>query len=105
MVRKRDLIIRGGQNIEPVEIEDHLLACPLVKQVAIVGVPDSIMGERVCAYIVPRDERQPTLEDLCAFLRRRGIAAFKLPERLEVLESLPMVSDTKVDKNALLARP
>ncbi|MFQ5902059.1 MAG: hypothetical protein ACE5JO_00030 [Candidatus Binatia bacterium] len=99
--RKRDLIIRGGQNIEPVEIENHLLTHPRVKQVAVVGMPDMIMGEKVCAYVVPRTEKPLTLEEIVLFLRSKKIAHYKLPERLEVVESLPMVSDTKVDKRIL----
>lgn len=99
--RKNDLIIRGGQNIQPGEIEDHLLAHPKVKQVAIIGMPDSILGERVCAYVVPRSDGGPSLEEITSFLRLKKIAPYKLPERLEIVESLPMVSDAKVDKRVL----
>lgn len=99
--RKNDLIIRGGQNIQPGEIEDYLLAHPKVKQVAIVGMPDSILGERVCAYVVPRSDDGPSLEEITSFLRLKKIAPYKLPERLEIMEGLPMVSDAKVDKRVL----
>ena len=99
--RKRDLIVRGGQNIEPIEIENYLLAHPNVKQAAVVGMSDGIMGEKVCAYVVPRTEKPLTLEGIVSFLRAKKIAAYKLPERLEVVEDLPMISDTKVDKRIL----
>jgi non-ribosomal peptide synthetase component E (peptide arylation enzyme) len=101
--RKDDVIIRGGQNIQPSEIENHLLTHPDVKQVAVVGMPDPVMGQKVCAYVVPKPEHGIILEDLVAFLRSRQIAPYKIPERLEVVEALPMVSDTKVDKKLLAA--
>lgn len=99
--RKSDLIIRGGQNIQPGEIEDLLLAHAKIRQAAVIGMPDPIFGERVCAYVIPRGEEQPTLEEIVSFLRSRKIAPYKIPEHLEVVERLPMVSDTKVDKRLL----
>ncbi|MFQ5851796.1 MAG: AMP-binding protein [Candidatus Binatia bacterium] len=99
--RKRDLIIRGGQNIEPVEIENHLLAYPKVKQAAVVGMPDPILGEKLCAYVVPQTEDPLTLQEIVLFLQSKKIAPYKVPERLEMVESLPMVSETKVDKRLL----
>jgi non-ribosomal peptide synthetase component E (peptide arylation enzyme) len=99
--RKSDLIIRGGQNIQPGEIEDLLLAHGKIRQAAVVGMPDPILGERVCAYVIARADEPPTLEEIVSFLRSRKIAPYKLPERLEVVERLPMISDTKVDKRLL----
>ncbi len=99
--RKSDLIIRGGQNIQPGEIEDRLLAHPKVSQAAVVGMPDRILGQRVCAYVIPHKGERPTLEEIVSFLQAQKIAPYKLPERLEIVESLPMVSDTKVDKRRL----
>ena len=64
---------------------------------------DSVLGERVCAYVVPQTEDLPTLEEVVSFLRSKKIAPYKLPERLEVVRSLPMVSDTKIDKQRLKA--
>lgn len=101
--RKHDLIIRGGQNIAPSEIENYLLAHPKVKQVAVIGMPDPVYGERVCAYVVPWGDEPPALEEILSFLRSKKIAPYKLPERLEVTDSLPMVSDTKVNKRMLAA--
>lgn len=99
--RKSEIIIRGGQNIQPGEIEDLLLAHAKIRQVAVVGMPDPILGERVCAYVIPHGDDRPTLEEIVAFLQSRKIALYKLPERLEIVESLPMVSDTKVNKRLL----
>lgn len=101
--RKDELIIRGGQNIQPAEIENHLLTHPKVKQVAVVGMPDSVMGQKVCAYVVSRTDDGIKLEEIVSFLRSRQLAPYKLPERLEVVNTLPMVSDTKVDKRILAA--
>ena len=101
--RKDEMIMRGGQNIQPGEIEDHLLAHPKVRQAAVVGMPDPIMGQRVCAYVVPRTEDGIRLEEIVSFLRSKKLAPYKLPERLEVLNTFPMVSDTKVNKRILTA--
>jgi non-ribosomal peptide synthetase component E (peptide arylation enzyme) len=101
--RTDELIIRGGQNIQPGEIENHLLAHPKVKQAAIVGMPDPIMGQRVCAYIVPETEGGLKLEELVSFLQSRQLAPYKFPEWLEVVDKFPMVSDTKINKRILAA--
>jgi non-ribosomal peptide synthetase component E (peptide arylation enzyme) len=101
--RKDELIIRGGQNIQPGEIENHLLAHPKVKQAAVVGMPDPVMGQKVCAYVVPETEDGLKLEEVVSFLRSRQLAPYKLPERLEVVDKFPMVSDTKINKRILAA--
>lgn len=101
--RARDIIIRGGQNISPLEIEDHLLRHPAVAEAAVVKMADPEMGERVCAFVVAaRDAAAPTLEQLCAFLLGQGLAKFKLPERLELVARMPMnPAGTKVNKRML----
>lgn len=99
--RKSDLIIRGGQNIQPGELENLLLAHPKIEQVAVVGVPDPILGERVGAYVIPHGNEPPTLADVVSFLRSKQIAPYKFPERLKIVESFPMLSDTKVNKRLL----
>jgi non-ribosomal peptide synthetase component E (peptide arylation enzyme) len=85
----------------PIDIENHLLTHPKIKQAAVIGMPDSVLGQRVCAYIVLRSPAPPTLKEIASFLGSRGIAPYKIPERIEVVDHLPMVSDTKVDKKAL----
>lgn len=87
--RSKDLVIRGGQNISPEEIEGHIQGNPKIAEVAVVGYPDKVMGERLCACVVLRPDQQLTLEELVAFLKEKKIAAFKLPERLVVLDALP----------------
>jgi 2,3-dihydroxybenzoate-AMP ligase len=100
--RAKDMIIRGGQNIYPAEIEGLLNGHPAVASVAIVGYPDREMGERACAYVVPKAGQTLTFEEMKAFLKEKKISAYKLPERLELLAALPTVGDSgKVDKKVL----
>lgn len=100
--RKKDMIIRGGQNIYPLEIESLLEEHPEVRAVAVVGMPDTIMGEKACACVVPHNGANFTFEEMISFLKGKRIAPYKLPERLEIIERLPMLSDgQKVDKKVL----
>jgi len=100
--RKKDMIIRGGQNIYPAEIESLLIDHPKVKDVAVVDMPDPVMGERACAYVVPMKGETLTFDEVITFLKQKNIASFKLPERLELMDKLPTVADGyKVDKKVL----
>jgi 2,3-dihydroxybenzoate---[aryl-carrier protein] ligase len=102
MAREQDLIIRGGQNIFPADIEAVLSQHPKVLEVSVAGLPDPEMGERVCAFVVCRDGPPLTLSEAVSFLQEKGLARFKWPERLEVLKTLPKVaSGHKIDKNKL----
>ncbi|MEE9419130.1 MAG: fatty acid--CoA ligase family protein, partial [Desulfatiglandaceae bacterium] len=103
--RKKEMIIRGGQNIYPGEIEDMLLSHPMVTQAVVVGIPDPIMGERACACVTLVAGQELAFEEITSFLREKGLAAHKLPERLEVLEQFPQLVDgQKVDKISLTKR-
>jgi non-ribosomal peptide synthetase component E (peptide arylation enzyme) len=100
--RKKDIIIRGGQNIYPVEIENLLMTHPNVANIAVVKMPDPVMGERACAYLVPKKGQSFTFEEMVSFLREKNIAAYKWPERMEIVHALPMVAEgQKVDKKML----
>jgi acyl-CoA synthetase (AMP-forming)/AMP-acid ligase II len=100
--RIKDIIIRGGVNISSREIEDLLLGHPAVRDVAVVSMPDRRLGERCCAFVVPTPGLSlPSLADLTGFLRGKQIAVQKLPERLEIVEALPMTAVGKVRKNVL----
>ncbi len=101
--RKKDMIIRGGQNIYPIEIENLLLTNPKVQDVALVGYPDEVMGEKACAFVVPRESMEFTFKEMTDFLKSRNIALYKLPERLEIMDKFPLVGDQKIDKKALRA--
>jgi non-ribosomal peptide synthetase component E (peptide arylation enzyme) len=101
--RSRDMIIRGGMNIHPGEIEEAALTHPSVVEIAALGVPDEVYGERTAAVAVVRSGTTLELDELCAWLRDRGLATHKLPERLVVLPDLPRNTGGKVDKLALRA--
>lgn len=101
--RSKDMILRGGTNIFPAEIESLLLQHPAVAGVAVVGVPDERLGERACAVVVPAGDARPELKELCAFLLERELAKYKLPEELLLLETLPTNAGGKVDKGSLRA--
>jgi acyl-CoA synthetase (AMP-forming)/AMP-acid ligase II len=96
--RKKEIIIRGGMNITPREIEELLLAFPEVDRAAVVGVPDERLGERVCACVVLHPGGVLSLDDVVERLRAVGLATYKLPERLAVLDALPMTASGKVQK-------
>ena len=99
--RKKDLINRGGEKISAEEIENLILSHPAVLNVACVPMPDPVLGERMCAFVIPKPGRTLTLTELSAFLTERGLAKFKLPERLELTDDLPLSKFGKVAKNVL----
>ena len=102
MGRKKDIIIRGGQNIYPREIEDYLLAHRKVTNAAVVPMPDPVMGERACAFVTVKEGEKFTFDEMVDYLKTKKIAMFKLPERLEVVEALPLVGESgKIDKKAM----
>ncbi|MCZ7457177.1 AMP-binding protein [Streptomyces sp. WMMC940] len=96
--RIKDMIIRGGENVYPREIEEFLYGHPKVADVQVVGVPDERYGEEILACVVPRNPADPpTLEDLTAFCHER-LAHYKIPRRLEILDAFPMTVSGKVRK-------
>lgn len=99
--RKKDVINRGGSKISAREIEDLIFAHPDVSDATVIGMPDPKLGERSCAYVVLKPGRQMTLESIVAFLQGKGLATYKLPERLEVVDGLPYTPSGKVQKFAL----
>lgn len=98
--RNKDVINRGGEKVPVEEVENHLLAHPAVLDVAIVGIPDATLGERTCACVLARGE-PPTLPELKAWLNTLGVAAFKLPDRLRVMDGFPTTKLGKVNRKAL----
>jgi acyl-CoA synthetase (AMP-forming)/AMP-acid ligase II len=103
--RSKDLVIRGGVNISSEEVESLLLACPGVQDVAVVAVPDPILGEKLCACIVARPGHSPTLADLQHFLKDdKRVAVYKLPEYLLPVDSLPRNAVGKILKRQLRER-
>ncbi len=99
--RSKDLVIRGGENIPVVEVENLLYTHPKIAGVAIVAVPDPRLGERACAVVIPREGQTITLEDITAYLERHELARQKFPERLELVSEFPMTPSGKVQKYKL----
>jgi 2,3-dihydroxybenzoate-AMP ligase len=99
--RKKDLINRGGEKISAEEIENLILSHPAVLNAACVPMPDPVLGERMCAFVIPKPGRTLTLAELTAFLTEKGLAKFKFPERLELTDELPLSKFGKVAKNVL----
>jgi 2,3-dihydroxybenzoate-AMP ligase len=102
--RKKDMINRGGEKISAEEIENLILSHDAVHMVAVVAMPDPVMGERSCAFVIPKPGRSLALSELCSFLLDKRIAKFKLPERLELVQSFPLTSVGKVSKKDLRAQ-
>jgi 2,3-dihydroxybenzoate-AMP ligase len=102
--RKKDLINRGGEKISAEEIENLILTHPAVQNVACVPMPDPILGERMCAYVILRPSCALTLEQLVTFLMNEEIAKHKLPERLEIVDEFPLSPFGKVSKKDLTER-
>jgi len=96
--RSKDVIIRGGENIPVVEIEALLYRHPAVSQVAIVSYPDERLGERACAFVVPRPGKEFDMAAMVAFLKEQKVATQYMPERLEVQPALPTTPSGKVQK-------
>ncbi|MFF3402862.1 AMP-binding protein [Streptomyces sp. NPDC002659] len=102
--RIKDMIIRGGENVYPREIEEFLYAHPKIADVQVVGVPDERYGEEILACVIPRDAGDPpTLEDIAAYCREQ-LAHYKIPRRLEVVGEFPMTVSGKVRKVELRRR-
>ncbi|MFI7011818.1 (2,3-dihydroxybenzoyl)adenylate synthase [Streptomyces sp. NPDC050145] len=103
--RVKDVVIRGGDKVSATEVEGHLAAHPDVQQAAVVAMPDPVLGEKVCAYVIAAPGRPaPRLPVLRELLRSRGLAAYKLPDRVEIVDSFPLTGLNKVDKKVLRAR-
>ena len=102
--RSKDVIITGGSNVYPREVEEALLTHPAVHEVAVVGVPDRTWGESVRAYVVPVPGRQPESADLIAHCKRR-LASFKKPKSVIFVRELPKSPNGKVLKRMLRASP
>jgi len=103
MGRKKNIIIRGGQNIYPKEIEDYLLAYAKVTNAAVIPMPDKTMGERACAFVTVKKGENFVFEEMVEYLKSKKIAPFKIPERLEVVENFPLVGESgKIDRKEMV---
>jgi acyl-CoA synthetase (AMP-forming)/AMP-acid ligase II len=100
--RKKYLIIRGGSNISPIEVEQVLTSHPAVQDAAVIGVPDSELGERVAGFIQVRhaDAQSVNLKDIRSYLAER-LADYKTPEQLKIVSEIPRNALGKIDRKAL----
>ena len=101
--RDKDMINRGGEKISAEEVENLVYQLPAVRQVAAIAMPDPILGERVCVYVVTRPGDTVTLDEIRAAMDHIGVARFKLPEHLVVVDELKATKVGKIDKKALRA--
>jgi len=102
--RLKDIIIRKGENISAKEVEDMLFTHPKVAEVAVVGLPDRLSGERACAVIVSAEGERITFKEMTDFLTAQGLITRKLPEQLEFVDALPRNPTGKILKRELQAR-
>ncbi len=100
--RKKDVINRGGEKISAEEIENLILQHPGVQNVACVAMPDPVLGERMCACVIPRAGMEVDFDGLLAFLAGKEFAKHKLPERLELMNDFPLSNFGKVSKKTLV---
>ena len=96
--RIKDMVIRGGENIYPREIEEFLYAHPAIKDVAVIGVPDAKYGEELCAWVVPHEGKAVDLEAVRAFCQGK-IAHYKIPRYVLIVDGFPMTVSGKIQKS------
>lgn len=101
--RIKDMILRGGRNVSPLVIEEALSRHPDVQDVAVAPMPDPVLGERACVFVIPTPEAKLELDILLDFLRAEGLATWQLPERLELMDEFPRSAGGKTLKRDLTA--
>lgn len=99
--RLKEMINRGGKKYYPREVEEILYTHPAVLHCAVIGLPDTRLGESNCLCVIPQTGHSPDLQSFVDFLREK-VAVYKLPERLVVLEAFPMTPTGKFQRHALL---
>ncbi len=99
--RQKDIVIRAGYNVSAQEVENYIFSHPKVMDTAVVSMPDKILGEKVCAYVVPAQSESVVLSDLTTWLEEKGVAKYKWPERIEIVDSIPRNSVGKILKSVL----
>lgn len=99
--RKKDIIIRGGENLSAKEIEDALHEHPAIREAAVVAMPHERLGEGVCAWLISAGDARPNQAELAGYLTGAGLARQKCPERVEYIDELPKTASGKVKKHEL----
>ena len=100
----KDIINRGGIKINPVDIEALIDRHPAVLQSSIAPIPDPVLGEKACVFVVPEPGKSVTLSEITDHLARHGVAKLRWPERLEIVEQMPMTPTRKIVKRDLAQR-
>jgi acyl-CoA synthetase (AMP-forming)/AMP-acid ligase II len=103
--RRGDMIIRGGENVYPVEVENRLLEHPLIADAAVIGVPDQLLGEAIKALVVPADPADPPAREELRAFARAALAGFKVPAQWEFVPSLPRNASGKLLRRQLRSAP
>jgi len=101
--RKKDTILRGGENVYPERVEDQLKSHPKVAYCAAVGMPDMVLGEKMCAVVQPVKGKEVDFQEIVYYLKDKGMAVFQLPERIEIVSGWPLTPVNKIDKRRLRA--
>ena len=99
--RIKEQINRAGEKIMPAEIEAYLYKHPGIKEVAVVGVPDEMLGNRICAFLMTEEGNTLDVQEIHQFLKEIGVASYKLPDQVENIEEWPLTSVGKIDKKVL----
>ncbi|MBV7275966.1 medium-chain fatty-acid--CoA ligase [Clostridium sp. PL3] len=100
--RKKDMIIRGGENLNSNLISDYIAECPMIRDQAVIGMPDERLGERICVYIVLKEGVESLeLKDLLCYMKQKKVPKRYWPERLEVIDKIPRTDSGKVKKSLL----
>jgi len=101
--RKKEIIIRGGENISAHDVDEAVEGCPGIGSHATIGMPDPRLGERICTFVVCKGDIQPTLQDVIGYLKQKRVSKRLWPERVEIVESLPMTPTGKIKRHLLAA--
>jgi long-chain acyl-CoA synthetase len=99
--RKKEMILSGGFNVYPRDVEEVLYRHPKVREAAVIGVPDAFLGERVKAFVVPHEGESPTADEIIAFCREQ-LVVYKVPAQVEFRDSLPKTLIGKVLRRVLM---
>ena len=99
--RIKDIVNRGGEKISAVAIENFMSEHSAIQSVAVIGMPDKVLGERICAYVQLKTGKNVTFEEMITFLKSKGASVLQLPERIEFVDRIPLTNIGKTDKKAL----
>lgn len=100
--RKKEILIRGGENISISEVDEGVSGCPGIGNHATIGMPDERLGERICTFVVPKGDARPTVPDVQKYLRQKNVPKRLWPERIECIDVIPYTKTGKIQRYKLL---